>query len=330
MFPLRLRHDAEGAPVATVLLAEAVTAADASRHWCQLAAYWAAQARLPCYMSDAPPQADPNVPSRAGVGSLYVLWSAQLIGQVDADTIAAFKQAATGFRPVAAPAANDAALTSPLYCRYLLVRRSDGGLISGNAAREIIGWAPLPPLPAGAPPLSADAARDREIAHDDAQFLVRARVETHMSLAARLPGYFVCVRVASRYFSLRFGAPVIAVGVPQQQTHDDQAAPFPPPSAAASSGSSVPAPTVGFLAAEEDPGITLVTVAVPNGGGGDGGGGGWLVQEEAPAHAETALANAGFFTQEGTNAASIELPMAEVVALLTSWGWVQLAVDDVA
>ena len=324
MFPLGLRHDSHGAPVATAYIAEAVTAADESRHWCQLAAYWATHAHLPCYLADAPEQSNTGAPSRAGSGSLYVLWSAQLIGQVDVDTIVEFKHAATGFRAIPPSAPNDTAAGGPLYCRYLLVRRSDGGIVSGNAARELIGLSPLPPPPA---PLSLAAARDREIAHDDAQFLIRAPVETHVALAARLPDYFVCVRVASQYFTIRFGAVVLAVGVKQGGA---AAAPLllhqPPPSATTASAIQAQVlPSIGFLV-DYDGDVTLVSVAVRATGGVVG----WVVNEEPPDDAERALAEAGFFTQEGTNAASIQLPLLEVVALLTSWGWAQLAVEDLA
>lgn len=331
MFPLRLRHDAPGAPVATAYVADATPAAAASGHWCQLASHWCDTVGLPAYMADAP--AKPGAASASGAGSVYALWSAQLIGQVDVDTLGEFKAAAAGFRAVPPPATpgDAAAAAAPLYCRHLLVRRSDGGLVSGNAARALVGWAPLPPPPPGAGPESASAARDRELAHDDAQFLVRAPVETHVALAARLADYFVCVRVSSRYFSLRFGAVVIAVGVPPVVGSggggggEGALVPVPAPLPPAPAAAAASAPQLGFLAAEEEDGVTLVTVAVRAADGG----GGWAVEEEAPPAAEAALADAGFFTGEGTNAASVQLPLGEVVALLAGWGWVHLQLDDV-
>lgn len=324
---MRLRHDDTRAPSATAFVADALPGAETHGHWCQLAVYWAEHASLPCFVGDGP-SGNASVPGRAGNGSLYVLWSAQIIGQVDIDTIAAFKQAAGGFRSVVAPDPGDHAARAPLYGRYLLIRRSDGGLISGNAARAIVGWDPLPPPPAGAQ-LSAAAERDREIAHDDAQWLSRRPPETHVSLAERLPDYFVCVRVASRYFSLRFGAVVIAVGVRAAGAAAAAISSVAPAAAPAVllQRSQAAAPPVGFLAYEEDAGITLVTVAVR---AATAAGQGWVVEEEAPEAAQSLLAEAGFFCGEGTNAASIELPLAEVAAMLASWGWTQLVPEELA
>lgn len=316
-FPLLLTHDDPSAPSATVLIADAVPGADAHGHYNQLIAYWATHVRLPFYVSDKR-SPDPGIPSDTATGSLYVLWSAQLLAQVDVDTITQFKEAAATFRAVPASAA---ASSEPLYCRYLLIRRSDGGLVSGNSARALLGWQPLPSLPTD---LTASDRRDREIAHDDAEFahMVGVRRETHMFLAARLPDYFVCVRCASQYFALRFGAPVITVGLRWPGSLDTPGpAPAPSPNAPQQ-----PQPTQSypFIASAGD-GCTLITVLAASGAGQPHG---YFVLEETPAPAEARLADAGFFTIEGTNAASIALPYAEVVPLLISWGWTQVSESE--
>ena len=313
MFPLRLRHDDVMAPVATAY----VTAAPpdyVGPQTCQMATYWAARARLPFYVSDKAPS-EPGAPSRAGVGSGYVLWSAQLLSIVDVETIALFKHAAASFHAVG-PLTSDAT-AAPLYCRFLLVRRMDGRLISGNAARALIGWAALPPPPAA---ITDVAARDRELAHDEREFLSQRPVEPWISLAARLPDYFVFVRINSQYFSIQFGAIVIAVGVGA-----DTAAALPAgPSTSLTPLTAVTMTTHGFVVDEVEDGVVLVTVVER-----DAATAAWTVRETPPEDAERALVAAGFLA-EGENAMSVTMAPADVVALLRSWGWVEVDANEVA
>lgn len=320
--PLRLFHDDPSRPAATVRVAEAAPGAqDSPERWGQLATYWAQHAGV-AYWVDDKSSSDASCPSTSAPGSLYTLWSAQLIGQVDVECIEGFKAALPSFRPAPAPAPGSAPSHAgeALYCRYLLVRRSDGGLVSGNAARALIGWQALPPVPPG---LSPAQAREREVAHDQAQFEAWAKHGgRHVTLADSLPDYFIFVLCKSQYFFLRFGAVVLTVGEgqPRGAPTGQASAPALPAGTAADAETS---PGFFFLALQEDD-CTLVTLVEPLAGAG----GGYSVPEEPPAEGERRLAEAGFYTQEGTNAASMALPCQEVVALLLSWGWAQVSEAD--